>query len=97
MVSSGHHIRSAGGDKQVKSAYCTGAYGRNSLTAREPIYLRKSIILRAVNRHSNPTRGPGHYNVRTPGIMLTASGLGITRRLGTKPGFPFAFSILRVD
>jgi hypothetical protein len=26
MVSSGHHIRSAGGDKQVKSAYCTGTY-----------------------------------------------------------------------
>src|ERR1700688_520610 len=26
MMSSGHHIRSAGGDKQVKSAYCTGTY-----------------------------------------------------------------------
>ena len=26
MVSSGHHIRSVGGHKQVKSAYCTGTY-----------------------------------------------------------------------
>ena len=38
MVSSGHHIRSVGGDKQVKSAYCTGTYGRNSLSAQRPTY-----------------------------------------------------------
>src|SRR6266566_3904782 len=43
MVSSGHHIRSAGGDKQVESAYCTGTYGRNSLSARETTYPAKSI------------------------------------------------------
>src|SRR6266699_1083527 len=43
MVSSGHHIRSPGGDKQVESAYCTGTYGRNSLSTRETTYPAKSI------------------------------------------------------
>jgi hypothetical protein len=61
----------------------------------EPSSKRKTrtTILRAVNRGSNVCRGPGHYNVRTRRIKLTASG---SRNIA-KRGFSFAFSILWVD
>jgi hypothetical protein len=57
------------------------------------INLAGTAILRAVNRHSNLTRGAGYYIVRTPRIKLTASGA----RNIAKPGFPFAFSVLWAD